>query len=267
MPGVSQGATIGSRRNSKSLQVPFFSVGTLMRITEYLPKAYVVNLKSRTDRRRGMDRMLKRLGLSTNGGWVEYFPAVKVDSADGFPNAGARGCFLSHLEIHKTALAEGLPNVVVMEDDLEIEPAFLEKSAEIVEALEQHKDWGFAYFGHILDDDPRHDPASPLRAETGPIQNLHFYAVNGPVLPRVICYLEEVLKRPPGHPDGGPMHVDGALNMFRAQNPDVLTLVAQPNLGYQRSSRSDITGRWFDQVPGLRGLAQVARSWKTRARR
>lgn len=266
MPGAFRSATIGSRRNQTTLP-PLFSVGMLMRVTQYLPKAYVVNLKSRTDRKRGMDRMLKRLGLSANGGWVEYFPAVKVDSAGGFPNAGARGCFLSHLEIHKTAMAEGLANVVVLEDDLEIAPAFLERSAALVKALEQHKDWGFAYFGHVLDDDPGHDSASPLRVETGPIQTTHFYAVNGPVLPRVIGYLEEVLKRPPGHPDGGPMHVDGALNMFRAQNPDVLTLAAQPNLGYQRSSRSDITSRWFDQVPGLRDLAQVARSWKARGRR
>lgn len=237
-----------------------------MHITEYFPKAYAINLKSRTDRRREMDRMLERVGLSANDGWVEYFPGVKVDSAEGFPTAGVRGCFLSHLGVYKKAVEEGLSNVVVMEDDLEIEPTFLEKSAELVEALEQHKDWGFAYFGHILEDDPNHDPASPLRVATGRIMMGHFYAINGPVLPRLARFFEDVLGRPPGHPDGGPMFNDGATSMFRERNPDVLTLVAQPSMGRQRSSKSDLTTQWFDKIPGVRELAQTARSVKRWAR-
>jgi len=231
-----------------------------MDITEYFPKAYAINLTSRPDRRREMDRMLQRMGLSADGGWVEYFPGVKVNSADGFRNAGVRGCFLSHLGVYKKALDEGLPNVLVMEDDLEIEPDFMEKSATLVEALRRHENWGFAYFGHILEDDPRHDPASPLRVATGTIMMGHFYAINGPVLPRLVRFFEDVLKRPPGHPDGGPMFNDGACNMFRARNPDVLTLVAQPNLGRQRGSRSDLSTQWFDKIPGVRELAETARS-------
>lgn len=233
-----------------------------MHITEYLPRAYAINLTSRPDRRRELDRMFKRVGLSANGGWVEYFPGVKVDSAEGFPNPGVRGCFLSHLGVYKRAIAEGLPNVVVMEDDLEIEPAFLEKSAALVEALRRHENWGFAYFGHILDDDPEHDSASPLRVKTGTVMMGHFYAINGPVLPRLVRFFEEAMSRPPGHPDGGPMFGDGARNMFRARNPDVLTLVAQPNMGRQRGSRSDLSAQWFDKIPGVRELAQSARSLK-----
>jgi len=233
-----------------------------MHITEYFPKAYVVNLKSRPDRRREMDRMLKRVSLSANGGWVEYFPAVKVDSAEGFPNTGARGCFLSHLGVLKKARDAGLPNVVVMEDDLEIDSSFMDRSAALVDALRERDNWGIAYLGHALEDDPSHDPTVPLRAETGAIGLTHFYAVNGSAIPRLIDYFESVLKRPPGHPDGGPMHCDGAYTMFRARNPDVLTLVAQPNLGRQRSSKSDIHTQWFDRLPGVGGLARVARSVK-----
>ncbi len=237
-----------------------------MHITEYFPKAYAINLKSRTDRRREMDRMLKRAGLADPPGWVEYFPGVKVDSAEGFPNAGARGCFLGHLGVFKKALDEGLPNVLVMEDDLEITPEFLDRADAIVDELRRRENWGFAYFGHILNDEPHHDPVVPLRLVTGPVSMGHFYALNGPVIPRLIEYFEAVLTRPPGHPDGGPMFNDGACSMFRERNPDVLTLVAQPNMGRQRSSRSDISAQWFDKLPGVGGLAGVARSVKRWAR-
>ena len=55
------------------------------------------------------------------------------------------------------------------------------------------------------------------------------------------------------------MHYDGALTMFRAANPDVLTLIAQPSLGWQRSSRSDIHGHWYDKVAGVQDVVAMAR--------
>jgi hypothetical protein len=92
----------------------------------------------------------------------------------------------------------------------------------------------------------------------------HFYGVNGPLVPRLIEYLEGVAARPEGHPEGGAMHYDGALSMFRERD-QVETLFATPNLGWQRSSRSDIhPHRWFDRLrvtrlaaDGLRKLRNV----------
>jgi hypothetical protein len=63
------------------------------------------------------------------------------------------------------------------------------------------------------------------------------------------------------------MHLDGAYSTFRHQNPDVVTLIASPNLGWQRSSPSNISPRWFDRVPGLRQLAGAAKTTKTRLKR
>lgn len=41
------------------------------------------------------------------------------------------------------------------------------------------------------------------------------------------------------------MHVDGAYSWFRKDHPFLRTLLADPELGYQRPSRSDIfTGHW-----------------------
>jgi len=43
--------------------------------------------------------------LSRIGWRAEFFPAVRPETAQGFPWIGARGCFLSHLAVLKSALA------------------------------------------------------------------------------------------------------------------------------------------------------------------
>jgi hypothetical protein len=70
--------------------------------------------------------------------------------------------------------------------------------------------------------------------------------VNAPVFARMIAFLEAGSTRPSGHPDGGPMHVDGSVNGFRAQNPEVRMQLSDPSLGHERSSPSDIHPSWFD---------------------
>ena len=47
--------------------------------------------------------------------------------------------------------------------------------------------------------------------------------------------------------------------MFRAQNPDVRTLIASPNLGSQRSSRSDISAAWYDRMPIVGNVINLGR--------
>ena len=60
------------------------------------------------------------------------------------------------------------------------------------------------------------------------------------------------------------MHVDGAYGFYRFRNQGAVNLIAVPNLGWQRASRSDIAGgKWWDDVPGLSRLAGLARAAKT----
>ncbi|WP_165073708.1 glycosyltransferase family 25 protein [Paludisphaera rhizosphaerae] len=236
-----------------------------MPILDCFSRAYVINLPQRGDRRKETRAMFERVGLE---GWrdrVEFFPAVKPDSPGGFPNIGSRGCFLSHLGILKRVQAEGAGDVLIMEDDLEIADDFV-RQGDVIREILRREPWGFAYFGHQLES--FEDGAEePLRPFTGPIRTTHFLAIRGDVVPRVVDCLEAILQRPPGSPDGGPMHVDGAYSWFRNLNPDVLTLVAAPNLGFQRSSASDITTAWFDRIPGLRSAAEAGRWVKRRVRR
>lgn len=228
-----------------------------MKIMDFFDRAYVVNLPERKDRRTIMVRELEKAGMPLTANKTEIFPAIRPDDAGEFPSLGAWGCFLSHLTILKQAKEDRLANVLIMEDDLTISEQFRTDREVLVEQLRQ-TDWDFVYFGHI----EKTEETSPatLPPFFGPLQMTHFYGVNGKTFERLISFLEELQQRPGGHPDGGPMHLDGAYSTFRAQNPDVVTLIASPNLGWQRSSRSDIHSSWFDRVPVIKQLVAVART-------
>jgi hypothetical protein len=170
---------------------------------------------------------------------------------------------MSHLEVLREAMALDHESVLIIEDDLHISPALPKVFGEIQQILDT-EEWGIAYFGYTDSEKIKIDTDKKMVRYTEPIGCAHFYAVHRRVLPRLLDFLEVLRKRRPGHPAGGPMHYDGALATFRAQNPDVLTLIAYPCLGFQRSSRSDIAIRWYEQVPGIRQFsdwARIVRSW------
>ena len=211
-------------------------------------RIFVINLAHRTDRRQQMQAQLASVGVAHDSPQLQWFPAVRPDEAGGFPTIGARGCYLSHLGVLRAAA--GLRNVLILEDDLDFVSGFA------LPALEPG--WGMFYGGarHAL------VPTGPVTraAPSEPVECAHFLALDGAVIAPLIAYLEAILRRPTGHPEGGPMHVDGAYSRFRADHPEVLTLVATPDLGTQRSSRSDIHPlRWFDRLPVVREMAQFAR--------
>ena len=225
-----------------------------MTLADAFTGCLVINLPDRADRRRLVGRELAALGAPA--GWAEYFPAVRPDGPGGFPSVGARGCFLSHLGVLRLAAARGWGSVLIMEDDLEIDPAFAADPGPVLDGL-RGIGWDLAYLGHLL---PRAtDPGPPLRRCSGPLMTTHFLGVNGRCFAGLIRFLEDILARPPGHSDGGPMHVDGAYTTFRARNPDVVTLVTAASVGRQRPSRSDVSPGWKDQTPVVRSLVAAGR--------
>lgn len=237
-----------------------------MPLLDLIERIYVINLPFRTDRRSEMTSELDRAGLPFTPGKVELFPAIRPTEAGTFPSIGVRGAYLSHLEVLKLAREQGLNNVMVMEDDLSISPMFRPNQEAIVEQLRQAA-WDMAYFGHVLDLPSR--DAVGFVPYTDSVLTAHWYAVNGPTIERLITFMEVMMTREPGHPDGSPMDPDGAFSTFRDQNPGVRTLVASPNLGWQRSSRSDIRPNWYDRTPGLRQFFAAGRRlkhwWKARS--
>src|SRR5262245_54618489 len=231
-----------------------------MHLTDLFERGFVINLPDRVDRRKALTRELRRAGMALSPGRIEIFPAIRPDSAGRFPSVGARGCFLSHLMVLKKARDEVRGEVLVLEDDLALNPRFAELEPEIVHQLAE-ADWDIVYFGHRTGLRPQEGPEL-VRCE-GPVLLAHFLGYHRRVLDRLIGFLERMLTQPAGHPEGGPMHFDGALTTFREQNPDVITLLTWPMLGWQTSSRSDIdAGSWFDRVPVIREFAGVARGFK-----
>ena len=228
-------------------------------LTDYFPLTRVVNLPARQDRLREMTTQLAAMGMPFAAGEVELFSAISPEDAAGFTKPAVRGCYLSHLEILRNARARGVNSVLILEDDLQVQPQDLETISDMAEKLvESH--WDIAYFGHLLP--PGRAQASQWSPLRGELRASHFYAVHSGIFNKLIGYLEDCQKRPEGHPVGGPMEYDGALNMFRLWHPDTVTLVAQPSLGGQRSSQSDIHPSGERRISGIRQAASLARKVK-----
>ncbi|MEM1013793.1 MAG: glycosyltransferase family 25 protein [Planctomycetota bacterium] len=228
-------------------------------LREHFDHAYVINLPERTDRRREVSQQLARVGLAFDDGFVKRFDACKVDELAGFSSLGHRGCFTSHRDVLRHASAAGYERVWVLEDDCDFSRSFAEDVGPVLSALAA-TNWSHVRLGHY-----EHPTGGPGIQRIEPGRNLiatHCIAWRGkPVLDAAADFLDLLMSRPPGHPDGGPMPIDGAFNTLIAQRPDLEAFMAVPTLGIQRSSRSDITvSRWFDKVPVLRDLAGTARS-------
>ena len=179
-----------------------------MTIIDYFDRTAIINLPERADRRAETRDEFRRIGWPIENAKVDFFTALRPETPAGFPNQGVRGCFLSHMNVIKTAKHDNLANVLIMEDDIAFISDIDKIAADALQALDQ-TNWGFLYLGH----DHTSDTSGSTRLEkiTEPLLFAHFYAVNSTIFDRLLEFLEQVLERPPGHPDGGPMHYDGEI--------------------------------------------------------
>lgn len=224
-------------------------------------RIYVINLKSRADRRQEIGEQFGRLGLSFQHPQIELHEASRFDSAAGYPSIGARGCFHSHLRILTAAAAANLPSILILEDDLDFSHEIETLLPAALARLEETR-WSIFYGGY-----ERPCPAADIKTlgishigPQEPIRTTHFIALRGDAIAFAASYLNAIDGRPAGSHEGGPMHVDGAYSWFRAAHPQLETWIADPQLGHQRSSRTDIHDLgWKDTMPGVRHLTALAR--------
>lgn len=230
-----------------------------MKLTDLFEQIAIINLPERKDRKRQIKSELKRLGLNFSSPGVVLYAANQPDTASGFPSRGAHGAYLSHLNVLRQARRDGVRSLLVMEDDLLIDSRL--KAALPKLALEtQTIEWSLIYLGHL-----GASRLGPVRlANTNePQQCLHCYAVHQRAFDDLIAYLECCLQRPAGHPEGGAMHVDGAVSMFRQFHKQHSTYLVQPSMGAQRPSRSNIAqNQWYDRTPVIRECVGMARALK-----
>jgi glycosyl transferase family 25 len=236
-------------------------------LAKYFDAAYLINLAERTDRLDWATAELARVGWDFSPHGVQLFPARKFSDRAGFPSAGSRGAFQSHWECLQRGFAEGHRGVLILEDDITFSSALVRLTPSIMRWLEVNE-WDFVYFGHYQTG-PIPNATSRTKSEElrfnlwgGDIQGLHFYGVNGRILGRLNAHLERVANGAEGDQETGPMPVDGAINNFRRMNPDIQTLIANPKLGWQKPSRSDIMPGKLDQFRVLRPLTDAFRNMK-----
>ena len=116
---------------------------------DYFERIFIINLPSRTDRRSEMAAQLKTIGLSLAQANVELFPAVRPDAPEGFSSIGARGCFMSHLGVLRSAQRLGLQRVAIFEDDLDFAMDFNARMPSLVQQLTA-TDWSIFYGGYRM---------------------------------------------------------------------------------------------------------------------
>jgi glycosyl transferase family 25 len=227
----------------------------------------IINLASRADRRAEMRAQLLQIGVPVDAPDVAFFDAVRPAHAGGFPTVGTRGCFMSHLGVLEQALAGPSDSVLILEDDLNFAADFAQRIDAVADALGRTR-WSIFYGGYSIPGRPATAPARAVAAidAAQPVTCAHFVAFRGEALQRLPGYLRAILGRAPGDPDGGPMHVDGAYSRFRHDHGGLETVIAVPELGYQRASRTDIHAlRWYDDWPFVRQGAAWIRKVKNAA--
>lgn len=229
-----------------------------MRLCDYFDRVAIIHLPERRDRYRALAQELRRIGLDIQDGKVQIPHAPMPNDANGFPSKGVYGNFLSHLEILRSALRDGLQTVWVLEDDAIFSKRLERQQKEVVRGLEEWP-WGVCFLGHSLKRELR-TCARGLVVPPADFIWAHCYAVHARALSRLVQYLERAVVLPQGHPEGGKLYIDGAFTHFRRLNPDVLTLVSNPALSVQRGSPSSLNRqKWYDSLSWSQPLVSIAR--------
>lgn len=225
-------------------------------------RIYIINLPQRTDRRRDMQAELQRIGLGLEHPQVTLFPASFPADEGSFETRGARGCFESHLAVHRDIIERRVRRALVLEDDAALVPDFAQRYSAIHERLTAG-DWDMFYSVQPLEPQEGDEPVGQdlLRLSPGHgFQTTHFLGFDQRLSRLAVPYLEAMQARPAGDPAGGPMHVDGAYCWLRGAYPNLSVLASRQPLAGQRSSRSDIAlPSWWDRVPGLKQAATALR--------
>jgi len=190
-------------------------------------RVVVVNLARRTER---MARFWQTLG----DGWPFVRPE-RFDAVDGSAvpvpaewqhGAGAWGCMLSHRQIIRSAIADGLDSILVLEDDAVPVPRFGDLVADFLQQVPA--DWDCLMLGGQHLRPPA--PISPGTVRCLSTHRTHAFAIRRSMMPGLLKFWELVTS------DHCDIVLAACMRHFKAYAPDPF-LIGQ-NEGY-----SDITLR------------------------
>jgi GR25 family glycosyltransferase involved in LPS biosynthesis len=246
---------------------------------DYFDQIYIINLESRPDRLEEMSAEFHKIGIDIKHEKINMFKAIRPERFEDWPTQGAKGCYLSHLAVLKDAKQQGFERILILEDDVNFVQYFNFLFEETIHQLKAAQlngtAWNIFYAGHRVSKQNQEKISHAFQMSQSFSKNLfkpdpnteifclHLIALTKPTIAQMIDHLEDIKSKPMGDPNGGKMHVDGAYNWFRRLHPEIVTFIAFPELGYQRSSRTDIhTLKWFDILPIFKSAASAARKVK-----
>jgi GR25 family glycosyltransferase involved in LPS biosynthesis len=202
---------------------------------------YGVTTADQPRRQRYLEREFSRHGID-----AAIHVAQRPTEADGFPSAGYRGCFESHLFCLRAARDDGARVAVVAEDDLMLMTEF-DRRAVAIDRWLAGRTWSVLFLGYLEGQSPAwHEPVESVgpnvvAAAGWHVQGSHCYAVHRDALDAVIADFESRLV-----PGGHKISTDGVLSEFHRDN-DMRPLLCVPNLAHQTTRLSGIS-------PGQRSL-------------
>lgn len=246
-----------------------------MTLENLVDHIYAINLPERIDRRKDIEKELQRIGLDFSHSKVSLFSAIRPSDKLAFPNIGVLGCYLSHLEVLREARKKNFKSIIVIEDDLAISKKFSNLQKELITKVNK-LDWEMIFLGYnpymaleFSDYYPEEYKSQKsinsitLKKSKYPPKGTHFYAVNHKIYDDLIIFLEELLEKRTldflcekhpllGNLDGA--YIDTAYYLFSEKHNQLKFLIVCPSLGWQRSSRSDITSSRIDNLTFLKPL-------------
>ena len=262
-----------------------------MKVEDFFDRIYAINLPERVDRRKGIEKELKAIGLDFSCPDVNLFSAVRPSDPLAFPNIGVLGCYLSHLEILREARDNNFQNILVMEDDLAISRQFSVVEKSLISQLRE-LDYGIVFLGYspyngleysdYYTEESREQISGDsisFQKSKYPVKGTHFYAVNHRIYDDLIAFLEELLEKRTknisiqtkpllGDLDGA--YIDTAYYLFFERQHEIDYLIASSSLGWQRSSKSDITPSRLEKLSFLKPLMfliEIAREIKNQLKK
>jgi glycosyl transferase, family 25 len=231
---------------------------------------YLINLRERTDRRRELEAELRSVGLLPGDPRLNWQNAARPETSGGFPGIGAYGCFLSHLACLQAATASKHNRILILEDDACFPRSAVSRLRDALTRLKR-AEWQIWYGGHLFTGNapPSSSGWGVLIDRTVEIQRTHCIGFQGTAtIDAIRKFLELILTRPEGHSEAGPMHTDGAYNVWRSLNAGAVTRATIPEICVQRSSRSDIAPiRRFDSWAVTRLITRPLRKLRNYMRR
>lgn len=178
-------------------------------LSDYFERICILNLPYKPERRERLTRHLAEQGFEKNVTWVRSYSGDKMPPPAWW-NAGngAWGCLLSHARVLAEAIADGMENVLILEDDVVFQP----DAGSLLKGFMKQvpDDWGQIYLGgqHLKDPTPVAGSSYVLKCHC--VNRTHAFAVHKRAMVRMhqhIWHAPDYMQHPGG------WHVDHQLGI------------------------------------------------------